>query len=327
MSHNSRYSLTHKGVIGVIGLLFFGSGAVLAGNYAIQDYNTVITVNTARITKSDIARRTLQLQPYFNNVKLAGKEQTEYVHKELVERALLLQAAQQEGFFVSDTEIDTEWSQLLAAQYNGDQAAFERDLKRSSYTPRLFRQELSERLLVRQMRKKIQQGVKVDEDTLKKHYTEHSQDYLAPERISAQHILIHVNEATDEPKALNKAQQVLQELQNGQNFSELAKKYSDDTTNNEEGGQLPLFSQGEMVTPFESAVWPMKPGDVSKAPVRTEFGYHIIKRGKTLPAGPRPFEEARSAFEARLQTEAEEKAVQDWLDQKKEQAKIIPPLH
>ncbi len=328
MSHSSRQSLTHKGIIGVIGLLFFGSGAVLAGNYAIQDYNTVLSVNESRITKSDVARRSLQLQPYFREAKIAAKDQQKYVSNELVERELLLQAAEKEGLSISEADIDSEWQQLLGSQYNGDQEAFNRDLKRSSYTSSLFRQELAERLLVRQMRKRIQQSVKVSEADLENYYTSHQKDYLAPERISAQHILIHIDESkpNGETLAKQKAQQVLTALQQGKNFSELAREYSDDTTNHEEGGQLPLFTRGEMVSAFESAVWPMKPGEVSQQPVKTEFGYHIIRRGSTLPAGPKPFEEARSAFEARLQAEAEEKAVQDWLAQQKQQAKIQPPL-
>ena len=328
MSHSSRQSLTHKGIIGVIGLLFFGSGAVLAGNYAIQDYNTVFTVNEVRISKSDVARRSLQLQPFFRDAKIAAKDQETYVHNELVERELLLQAAEKAGLSITEADIDTEWQQLLSAQYNGDQEAFERDLKRSSYTSRLFRQELADRLLVRQMRKRIQQPVKVSEADLQNYYAAHQSDYQAPERISAQHILIHIDENTPNGEVLaqQKAQRVLKELQQGKTFSELAKTYSDDSTNHEEGGQLPLFTRGEMVPAFESAVWPMKPGEVSKQPVKTEFGYHIIRRGSTLPAGPKPFEEARSAFEARLQADAEEKAIQDWLAQQKQEAKIQPPL-
>ena len=328
MSPNSRTSLTHKGIIGVLGLLFFGSGAVLAGNYAVRDYNTAIRVNESRISKSDVARRTLQLQPFFKSTQLSPEDQKKYVNNELVERELLVQAAKAAGLSTTEAEVDTEWKQLISAQYNGDTEAFERDLKRSSYTPRLFREELAERILSRQMRTKIQQNISPGEDELKAYYEVHKQDYMAPERVSAQHILFHIDEeqSNGEAKALQKARQVLALIQAGQNFATLAKAHSDDTTNNEKGGQLPLFSKGEMVEAFEKAVWPMKPGEVSSAPVKTDFGYHLILRGKTYAAGPKPFEEARPIFEERLKLEAQEKAVQSWLKSQKQAASIEPPL-
>lgn len=325
MSHNSRVPLTQKGIIAVIGLLFFGSGTVLAGNYAIQDYNTVLQVNQARITKSDVARRNLQLQPFFKSAKMEPEAQKEYIENELIERRLLVEAAHKAGIKATDAEIDAEWQTLLKEQYGGKEDLFERDLKRSSYTPRLFRRELAERIVVRRMREQIQQAVVVSNKDLQSHYEKHKNDYRAPERVSAKHILIHIDEEKThgDAEARQKAQRMITELNQGKAFAELAKQ-SDDTTNNEESGQLPLFARGEMVSAFEEAVWPMKPGETSSAPVKTEFGYHIIRRGATVPAGPKPFEEAKSIFEARLQAEAEEKALQAWIKKQKAAATILP---
>ena len=260
MSHNSRVPLTQKGIIAVIGLLFFGSGAVLAGNYAIQDYNTVLQVNQNRITKSDVARRSLQLQPFFKSANMDPEAQKEYVEDELIERHLFVEAAHKNGIQVTDAEIDQEWQTLLKEQYGGKTDLFERDLKRSSYTPQLFREELAERILVRRMRAQIQQPVVVSEAALKAHYNKHKDEYTAPERVSAQHILIHINEErpNGEAEARQKAQRIITELNQGKSFAELAKQ-SDDTTNNEKAGQLPLFTRGEMVPAFENAVWSMQP--------------------------------------------------------------------
>lgn len=325
MSHNSRVPLTQKGIIAVIGLLFFGSGAVLAGNYAIQDYNTVLQVNQNRITKSDVARRSLQLQPFFKSANMDPEAQKEYVEDELIERHLFVEAAHKNGIQVTDAEIDQEWQTLLKEQYGGKTDLFERDLKRSSYTPQLFREELAERILVRRMRAQIQQPVVVSEAALKAHYNKHKDEYTAPERVSAQHILIHINEErpNGEAEARQKAQRIITELNQGKSFAELAKQ-SDDTTNNEKAGQLPLFTRGEMVPAFENAVWSMQPGETSASPVKTEFGYHIIRRGPTVAAGPRPFEEAKNSFAARLQAEAEDQAVKAWLKKQRAAATISP---
>lgn len=325
MSHKSRVSLTQKGIIAVIGLLFLGSGTVLAGNYAIQDYNTVLEINQDRISKSDVARRSLQLQPFFKSTKMEPEAQKEYVKNELIERRLWVQSAHKQGLKATEAEIDTEWQTLLKEQYGGKQDLFERDLKRSSYTPRLFRRELAERILVRRLQEQIKQTIIVSNEALRAHYEKNKNDYMAPERISAQHILIHIDQekANGEAQALQKAQQILAELKQGKKFAELAKA-SDDTTNNEQGGQLPLFTRGEMVPEFEKAAWSMPPGTTSSNPVKTEFGYHIIRRGPTLKAGPKPFEEAKDNFSARLQSEAEDQALKDWLKNQKAVATLSP---
>ncbi len=318
MSHKN--TLTQKGIVAMTALLFFGSGLTLAGQYALEDYNTVIRVNNTRITRSDVARRTLEYQPYFQQIKTPKEQQADYVHDALIERELLVQAAQKENMTVSAEDVEAEWQKVFNQQYSGDQEAFERDLARSNYTPSLYRRELKSRLLANKMRERIQQDVKVTEPELKAHYEENKANYAAPERVSAQHILIHTDEGED--KARQKATRILAQIQQGKPFEALAKAESDDGTSSEEGGQLPLFSRGDMSADFEKAVWPMKPGDISQAPVKTEFGFHIIKRGKTLAAGPKPFAEARPVFEPRLQAEAETKALEKWLEKAKKAANI-----
>ena len=84
--------------------------------------------------------------------------------------------------------------------------------------------------------------------------------------VKASHILV---------PSLDEANSVLSELKGGRDFESLARKYSS-CPSGKEGGDLGFFSKGQMVKEFEEAAFKMKIGEVSK-PVRTEFGYHIIK--------------------------------------------------
>lgn len=105
--------------------------------------------------------------------------------------------------------------------------------------------------------------------------------------IKASHILIEA-EVTDEmttaektaaeEEALKKAKEVITKLKNGEKFEDLAKKYSSDDSNKDNGGDLGYFSYGKMEKAFEEAALKLKNGEYTKEPVKTSYGYHIILR-------------------------------------------------
>lgn len=103
--------------------------------------------------------------------------------------------------------------------------------------------------------------------------------------IKASHILIKTevdSNATEEEKekaekkALKKAKEVIKKLEDGKDFAELAKKYSDDTATKNKGGDLDYFKADEMDEDFVAAAKELKNKEYSKEPVKTQFGYHII---------------------------------------------------
>jgi peptidyl-prolyl cis-trans isomerase SurA len=104
--------------------------------------------------------------------------------------------------------------------------------------------------------------------------------------VRASHILIKCDPNAlpkDTVEAYNKAMKVRNEILKGADFTATARKYSDDPSVKENGGDLGFFTSLQMVYPFESAAYSLKPGEVSM-PVRTRFGYHIIKTTETRPA-------------------------------------------
>ena len=88
------------------------------------------------------------------------------------------------------------------------------------------------------------------------------------EEISAKHILVDSEDA---------ANHILKKLSEGESFEELAMEYST-CPSGKRGGDLGQFSRGMMVKPFEDAAFALKPGETTKTPVKTQFGYHLIKR-------------------------------------------------
>lgn len=126
--------------------------------------------------------------------------------------------------------------------------------------------------------KGFEANIKIEENRVNEYYNGHINEYKIPKRVNARHILIAVSHEADEKTEIEgraKAVKVLQELKGGGDFAELAKKYSDDP-NKGKGGDLGFFSKGQMVKQFEDAAFALKEGELSE-PVRTQFGYHIVK--------------------------------------------------
>jgi len=126
-------------------------------------------------------------------------------------------------------------------------------------------------------------NVRVDDATLKQYYDQHKSEY---ESVHADHILIRAKgsplplqpgkkELTEE-EALAKAKEIRQKLQAGQDFASLAKAESDDGASGAKGGDLGSFKHGQMVAEFEQVAFNLPVGQISE-PVKTRFGYHVIK--------------------------------------------------
>lgn len=141
-------------------------------------------------------------------------------------------------------------------------------------------------------------------------YKANKVDYKTEEQVSAAHILISLTDRTpDEARA--RADELVARLQAGEDFHALAKEYSDDDSNAGKGGELGFFTRKKMVKPFEDAAFAMtEPGEIS-APVKTKFGYHIIRFNKRRPEQQLSFDEAKTRIIPPLQKSMWERVSQD----------------
>ncbi len=129
------------------------------------------------------------------------------------------------------------------------------------------------------------------------------------------HIMVSVGKTADEKAVINaetKITEIYDELQNGANFEDLVAKYSDDPSSNKKNGVLPTFGTGtttRMVPTFEDAAFSLKnDGDYSK-PIRTDYGYHIVKRIKWIDVPS--FEEMEKGLEAKVTKDERSKTTQN----------------
>ena len=140
-----------------------------------------------------------------------------------------------------------------------------------------------------------------NEADLKAAYEKHKDRYLDPEKRHARHILIPVG--TDDAQARRQAEEVLAQAKSGKDFAALAKQYSKDPGSADKGGDLGWADRNQFVAPFTQALFGMKVGDIA-GPIKTQFGYHIIKLDEIQPAREKTFEAARPELEAELRRNA-----------------------
>lgn len=138
----------------------------------------------------------------------------------------------------------------------------------------------------------IAKKIVVTDDKLRAYYEEQKEQYSTPERRKISHILFAVNAKTDDKTALAKALKAQQDL-NSKDFSAIAAEVSDDKLTAKKGGDLGLFIVGSMEKSFEEAASALKAGEVSK-PVKSSFGYHLIKVTELVAGDVKAFEAVKS---------------------------------
>lgn len=232
---------------------------------------------------------------------------------QLVEREIKLQEAKKEKIKVSKKEIEKKISEI--AKNFKSRKEFEERIYQMGQNMQMLRDSIKNDLLIEKLEKKIKKSAKVTDEEIKNKY----------EQVKARHILIKVKEDKDKEKAekeaKEKAQKIIDEYNNGVDFSLLAKKYSEDEGSKEVGGDLGFFGRGQMVAEFERVAFSLKPGQISQ-PVKTQYGYHIIKvEDKKEAKGP-DFEKEKKRLKKELGQSKEFEVWNKWLDSVKKRAKV-----
>jgi peptidyl-prolyl cis-trans isomerase D len=145
------------------------------------------------------------------------------------------------------------------------------------------------------------EAVEVSRDAVEAYYRENQEDYSVDETVKARHILLKLPQDADPSLVSEKRQkavEIMEEARSGKDFAELAKARSEGPTR-EKGGDLGSFTREDMVKPFSDKAFSMKPGEISE-PVRTRFGWHIIKVEDRTEAHVKPLAEVEEEIRESL---------------------------
>ncbi|MDA9983322.1 SurA N-terminal domain-containing protein, partial [Gammaproteobacteria bacterium] len=146
----------------------------------------------------------------------------------------------------------------------------------------------------------LAQSVEVTDEDVERYFADNKGLYKTPEQRVASHILITVSEDADEAtvqEALGKAKDLADRANAGEDFAELAKAHSEDPGSAATGGDLGMIETGLMVKPFEDKLFSLQEGEISE-PVKTRYGFHVIKLTELIPETGKELSEVRDEIEA-----------------------------
>ena len=256
---------------------------------ALLSAKTLATVNGSPITTEDAKIYVAQTQPGAQYDALTP-DQKKMITDRLVERALFIDEARREGF-----EKDSEYLKLLA-----------RD---------------KDELLVRTWITRQFENIVISDSEARAYYDKHMNEFKIPSQVHARHILV---------KDEKTAQELIAQMKDlkgealKKKFIELAKAKSTGPTGSR-GGDLGFFASGQMVKPFNDAVFAMQTGKISSRPVKTQFGYHVIYLEEKRPSKTVPYAEAKDRIIAMLKQKTFSAKMTKMISTLKQKAKIVLP--
>ena len=247
-------------------------------------------VNGEKITNAELNRRIDAVKASDPNLQANTPQVTDALKQvraqmldDLVTIKLLGQEARRRKIVAPAKDVDDSVGQLKA-QFKSD-AEFNTWLGESGVTQADVRKRIGDELALDELTKQVTGDVTVSDADIAAFYRAHPEDFTINAAVKARHILLAVNpnaSAADKDAVRKRAQNLLNQLKKGGDFAALAKANSDDQSNKDRGGELPVFERGMMVKPFEDAAFGAKEGDIV-GPVETQYGMHIIKIDKVLP--------------------------------------------
>jgi peptidyl-prolyl cis-trans isomerase D len=152
---------------------------------------------------------------------------------------------------------------------------------------------------IRIRRQDVAEGIEISEERLAQYYEDEKYRYLQDEQRQARHILIQFGD--DEEAARTKAEDLLMRIRSGDSFEALAAEFSMDGGTAEQGGNLGVLTESQLPDALGAAIFSMEEGDLD-GPVRSDFGFHIIRLDDILERGPLPLDQVRGELISELQS-------------------------
>ncbi len=295
---------------------------------AIPD--VLATVDGKNITKEDaLIRFKERVGPQASQIPPEQLEQSvaqmiPQLVEELIAEKLFASEIEKQKLEVTDAEIDARMTEVLANAPEG--TTKENFFKQIGLTEEAVRQDVARSLKTdKLLNPKAEAAGAVTEEEAQKFYDENPDYFKSDESVKARHILLKtegITDVTELGKKRTEIDKVRERLvgENAEDFATVAKEISEGPSG-PQGGDLGEFGRGQMVPEFDKTVFALEPGVVSE-PVKTQFGFHLIKVDSKKEGGLTPFTEAKGKITDFLGNQKKNGAIRAYIETLKAGAKI-----
>ena len=278
--------------------LAMGLAVLLLGTTIISAFGAGLTGSTKDRVVARVGEEEITKDELYN---LLVEHNGQAALNTLIMHEIINQEAEKQNIEISDEKIQSEVDEMIS-QYGGEES-FNSYLQTTGYTLDSIKNNIEINLAIEAL---LESDITITEDEMKAYFEENKSTFAAKEQVKASHILV----ATEE-----EAKEIKEKLSAGEEFAQLAKDYSIDTSNNEKGGDLGFFARGEMVEAFENAAFSLEVGAISD-PVLTSYGYHIIKVEEKKEAKEATYEESKEEIKDILFNKKLPEVFNTWMEEK-----------
>ena len=266
---------------------------------------------------------------------------------ELIDRALIEAEAERRGLTIAADTLDSRYRRRVEEMGGGD--AYRAYLNETNITDEDFRRVVRSELCGEMLQQELSRDVAVEASEVQAFYDRERSNpkyaalFTVPESMRASHILINARRlqirselqaggvrdeaqldrmvADEMNKRRARAADLLNQLKRGADFAALARRYSDDASTRERGGDLGLFTRDTHTPRFDEAAFALEPGRLSQV-VETDYGFHVIKATEHHPERVRRFDEVRGQIEQQLLARKRTERLTAWLEARRRSASI-----
>ena len=214
------------------------------------------------------------------------------------------------AYMLANEKVKIDYIVIPTNHFKSEEKVSQEEIK-SFYEKNKGRFEIPEKIKIQYVKttpKDYESLIDIHNEDIEDYYNTKIADFRVRKMYKAAHILIRPEtDANNSQESTKKAEElakgeadgILKKIRNGASFSELAKKYSDDTVSGKNGGSLGEFPEGMMVTEFENALKKLNPKETSE-PIKTSFGFHIIQLNEVTPERIKPIEEVKEEITKKI---------------------------
>jgi len=288
--------------------------------------NDIITrseLEKARASAEDDARGNCQGRCSPEQLQVAIEDLQKYALRDLIDQSLLSQRGKDMGINV-EGDVVKQLDQIRIQNKLPDMDALERAVTSQGINWDDFKTNIRNRMLTQAViGQEVGRHITISHEDEMKYYNEHKSEYVRPEQValSAIEIKTEGKKESEIPALKEKANTVRKKALDGEDFSELAKRYSDGSTA-QQGGYLGVYKRGELSKELEDVVFTMKKNQLTEV-IETKSGFLILKVLEHYEEGEQPFDKVESEIQEKLYSQRMEPAMREYLKTLREQSYVV----